>query len=98
MLWPLGRRIHMPAPFTDGYFRLASLEVYCGSTEPLPFVADDILVHFDDARSAATLELLAEFSGVTQVLLFTHHESVRDAAARLVRDGRATVVELGRVG
>lgn len=76
-------------------FRLASLEVYCRSAEPLPFVADDILVHFDDARSAATLELLAEFSGTTQVLLFTHHESVRVAAALLAGSGRATVVELG---
>jgi len=76
-------------------FRLASLEVYCRSAEPLPFIADDILVHFDDARSAATLELLAEFSGTTQVLLFTHHESVRDAATRMAGSGRATLVELG---
>lgn len=78
-------------------FRLASLEVYCGATEPLPFVADDILVHFDDPRSAATLDLLSDFAATTQVLLFTHHESVRDAAARLGA-ARATVVELGRDG
>lgn len=75
-------------------FRLASVEVYCGATEPLPFVADDILVHFDDARSVATLDLLSEFASTTQVLLFTHHESVRDAAIRMGA-GRATVVELG---
>lgn len=42
-------------------FRLASLENYGAATEPLPFLADDVLVHFDDDRSAATLELLAEF-------------------------------------
>jgi uncharacterized protein YhaN len=36
-------------------FRLASLESYGDLAEPLPFVADDILVHFDDARAKATL-------------------------------------------
>jgi uncharacterized protein YhaN len=77
-------------------FRLASLERYGESAEPLPFVADDILVHFDDARSKATLKLLAEFGKLNQVLLFTHHESVREAAARLVEEGRATIVELAK--
>jgi uncharacterized protein YhaN len=75
-------------------FRLASLERYGEAAEPLPFVADDILVHFDDARSKATLKLLAEFGQLNQVLLFTHHESVRNAAAELVDEGQATIVEL----
>ncbi len=64
-------------------FRLASIEQYGKAGEPIPFIADDILVHFDDARAAATLELLAEFSKTNQVILFTHHQSVRDAAAAL---------------
>ena len=72
-------------------FRLASLKAYCGAAEPLPFVADDILVHFDDERSEATLDLLSEFASTTQVLLFTHHRSVLRAAERLARDGRASV-------
>jgi uncharacterized protein YhaN len=42
-------------------FRLASLEGYGDSAEPLPFVADDILVHFDGPRAKASLGLLAEF-------------------------------------
>jgi hypothetical protein len=42
-------------------FRLASLESYGESAEPLPFIADDILVHFDDYRARATLDLLAGF-------------------------------------
>lgn len=75
-------------------FRLAGLESYCTSAEPLPFVADDLLVHFDDARTAAALEVLADFGSTTQVLLFTHHESVRDAVAPLVAVGRAEVVNL----
>ncbi len=77
-------------------FRLASLQSYGESAEPLPFVADDILVHFDDARAKATLELLAEFGKRNQVLLFTHHESVRDTALRLAQEGRANIVDLAK--
>jgi uncharacterized protein YhaN len=75
-------------------FRLASLAHYCAAAEPLPFIADDILVHFDDARSAATLELLADFSATTQVILFTHHLSVRRAAEPMAAAGRATLLDL----
>jgi uncharacterized protein YhaN len=77
-------------------FRLASLENYSASAEPLPFVADDVLVHFDDARAKATLTLLAEFGKRNQVLLFTHHESVRNAAAELAKEGRANIVDLAK--
>jgi uncharacterized protein YhaN len=79
-------------------FRLASLEHYAASTEPLPFVADDILVHFDDDRSSATLDLLARFAETNQVLLFTHHKSVRDDARRLEKQGVASIVEIERPG
>ena len=75
-------------------FRLASLENYATATEPLPFIADDILVHFDDARTQATLELLASFGQSNQVLLFTHHRSVRDAGVALALEGGANIVEL----
>lgn len=78
-------------------FRLASLENYATSTEPLPFVADDILVHFDDERGAATLDLLARFAETNQVLLFTHHKSVRDDARRLEEQGSAAIVEIDRM-
>jgi uncharacterized protein YhaN len=74
-------------------FRLASLANYSAAAEPLPFVADDILVHFDDERSAATLDLLADFAASTQVLLFTHHRSVLSAAERLAADGRASIAD-----
>ena len=75
-------------------FRLASLGNYCRATEPLPFIADDILVHFDDVRAEATLALLADFCATTQVLLFTHHESVRSAAKSLAAEERANIVDL----
>lgn len=77
-------------------FRLASLENYAGATEPLPFIADDILVHFDDERSRSTLNLLAEFGKTNQVLLFTHHRSVRALAAPLVQQGLANIIDLDR--
>ncbi|MGB7930786.1 MAG: AAA family ATPase [Gammaproteobacteria bacterium] len=62
--------------------RLASLEKYMESAEPMPFIVDDILVHFDDARAQATLGMLAELARRTQVILFTHH-------ARLVEQAKA---------
>jgi uncharacterized protein YhaN len=78
-------------------FRMASLDNYASATEPLPFIADDILVHFDDERSRSTLDLLAEFGKTNQVLLFTHHRSVRALAEPLVRQGLANIVDLDRV-
>jgi uncharacterized protein YhaN len=53
--------------------RLATLEKYLETKEPMPFIVDDILIRFDDDRARATLEVLADLSKKTQVLLFTHH-------------------------
>ena len=75
-------------------FRLASIYSYCRAAEPLPFVADDLLVHFDEERSAATLGMLAELGQVTQVLLFTHHQHVLELAQPLVERQAAAVVRL----
>ncbi|MBE7728497.1 YhaN family protein [Komagataeibacter sp. FXV3] len=82
-------------------FRLASVETYCKSAESLPFIADDLLVQFDDARSLGTLRVLADFARTTQVLLFTHHDSIRDMTRALrdeMRDGdvRINLQELPR--
>jgi uncharacterized protein YhaN len=63
--------------------RLATLEKYLQEAEPLPFVVDDILINFDDARTAATLAILAELSVLTQVILFTHHARVVEAARQV---------------
>jgi uncharacterized protein YhaN len=62
--------------------RLASLEQYLENSESLPFVVDDILLRFDDARAAATLEILAGLSKRTQVIFFTHHRHLVDLAQR----------------
>ncbi|ARW15492.1 YhaN family protein [Komagataeibacter europaeus] len=75
-------------------FRLASVETYCKSAESLPFIADDLLVQFDDARSLGTLRVLADFARTTQVLLFTHHDSIRDMTRALRDEMRAGDVRI----
>lgn len=63
--------------------RLASLEKYMESAEPMPFIVDDILVHFDDQRSRATLGVLAGLARKTQIILFTHHRRLVEQAQEL---------------
>lgn len=63
--------------------RLASLEKYMASAEPMPFIVDDVLVDFDDARSQAALNALAELAEKTQVILFTHHSQVVEQSRQL---------------
>ncbi|MET0005614.1 MAG: AAA family ATPase [Candidatus Thiodiazotropha sp.] len=63
--------------------RLASLEKYMESAEPMPLIVDDVLVDFDDARSQAALNALAELAEKTQVILFTHHSQVVEQSKQL---------------
>ena len=63
--------------------RLASLEKYMENSEPMPFIVDDVLVDFDDARSQAALNALAELAEKTQVILFTHHLQVVEQSRQL---------------
>lgn len=74
--------------------RLAALERYMDSAEPMPFIVDDILIQFDDDRSKATLKVLAEFGLKTQVILFTHHSRVVEQAKALGVDAPVSVHEL----
>lgn len=62
--------------------RLAGLDHYLDANEPMPFIVDDILIKFDDARAAAALQALAELSGRTQVIFFTHHRHLAELASR----------------
>lgn len=72
--------------------RLASLEKYMQSSEPMPFIVDDILVDFDDARSQAALSSLADLAKKTQVILFTHHSRVVEQSKKV--NGVVNVQEL----
>jgi uncharacterized protein YhaN len=56
--------------------RIAAIEAHATHAEPLPFIADDLLVQFDDRRAAAALTLLAGLGRTAQVILFTHHDHV----------------------
>jgi len=60
--------------------RLASLEKYMENSEPLPFIVDDILIRFDDERSVAALQVLAQLANRTQVIFFTHQSHLVDLA------------------
>jgi len=74
--------------------RFASIEKYMDSAEPMPFIVDDILVHFDDERSMATLGILAELAKKTQVIMFTHHRRLVEQAQKLKVEGRVCIQEL----
>ncbi|WP_457573662.1 AAA family ATPase [Desulfolithobacter sp.] len=60
--------------------RLASLLQRAEAGQAMPFIADDILINFDDDRSRAALDLLAEVGQKNQVILFTHHHRMVDLA------------------
>ncbi|MHC4875571.1 MAG: ATP-binding protein [Planctomycetota bacterium] len=67
--------------------RLASLDEYLSQHEAVPLLIDDLLIRFDDARSAAALRVLAEVSQHTQIIVFTHHEHVVDLAQKTIDAG-----------
>jgi uncharacterized protein YhaN len=63
--------------------RMATLEWRLESSEPMPFIVDDILINFDDERSKATLTALAGLSKKNQVILFTHHSQIMETAKEM---------------
>jgi uncharacterized protein YhaN len=63
--------------------RLATLEWRLDSGEPMPFIVDDILINFDDDRAQATLKAMAELGDRNQVILFTHHRRIVEAARKM---------------
>ncbi|WP_305042239.1 ATP-binding protein [Geoalkalibacter sp.] len=71
--------------------RLASLEWRLERHEAMPFIVDDILINFDDERSRATLQTLAELGRRNQVILFTHHRQVVETAEELREAGLVAV-------
>lgn len=71
--------------------RLATLEWRLEKHESMPFIADDILVNFDDDRSEATLKALAELAKKNQVILFTHHRQIVETVEALDMDGHVVV-------
>ena len=77
----------MSAGTTDQLYlalRVASVEDYFERASPLPFIADDLFINFDDERAAAGIGVLGKLAQRTQVLFFTHH-------LHLVEIARATL-------
>lgn len=64
--------------------------------ERIPIMLDDVLIAFDDERAAAALDLLEDIGREQQVVLFTHHESVKATAAS--KSGATALVSLAAPG
>jgi uncharacterized protein YhaN len=95
-----GKRVQV-AGLSDGTrdqlylaLRVASIERFLESNQPLPLILDDAFVHFDDARAEAALSVLAELAQRTQVLFFTHHGRMVELAHRALGRERAVIHHL----
>lgn len=73
--------------------RMVALRDHCAAAPALPFIADDILQTFDDARATATLLALGELSQEVQVIVLTHHAHLGRVAAGL-GDGRVQLLNI----
>jgi uncharacterized protein YhaN len=73
--------------------RLAALELHLEQTLPLPFIADDLFINYDDGRAKAGLEALAKLSVRTQVIFLSHHKHLVDVAHSVFGE-RLNVVHL----
>lgn len=73
--------------------RLAALELHLEHTVPLPFIADDLFINYDDGRAKAGLEALAKLSEMTQVFFLSHHEHLVPVALSVFGE-RLNVIHL----
>ncbi len=64
--------------------RFAVVEEHNATREPIPFIADDLLVNLDDRRAMAAFRTLARISQTSQVLLFTHHDHMVHLAKKAI--------------
>jgi len=74
--------------------RLGGLARYVKANGPMPFIVDDVLVHFDDDRSTAVLSAFGDLSKKTQIIFFTHHKHLVRLAESFVSDEILRVHEL----
>lgn len=71
--------------------RIAAIEDHARRATPLPFLADDLFITFDETRTEAAFAALAELGATTQVIVFTHHRHVADAATRALGDAAGQI-------
>ena len=74
--------------------RLAAVEENLSQGRRMPFVADDLFINFDEDRAATGIRLLASLAERTQVLFFTHHESLLEVAAAALARLDLSVIRL----
>src|SRR3546814_4455601 len=79
---------------SDLALRLAALELHLRQAPALPFIADDLFINYDDARSEAGLRALADLSEHTQVIFLSHHPHLVELARRVFGES-LNVVALG---
>lgn len=72
--------------------RLAALELHLQQAAPLPFIADDLFINYDDARAKAGLQALAALSEQTQVIFLSHHDHLLDTARSVFGDDMNVLV------
>ena len=60
--------------------RLALSKLICQDSESLPLFLDDALTQYDDGRMTSALKFLKEYSENNQLVMFTCHKSISDAA------------------
>lgn len=71
--------------------RLAAIEYHVRTVAACPVILDDILIHSDDARAFAALEVIGDLAKRTQVLFFTHHRRLAELGIK----AGAQLIELG---
>ena len=64
--------------------RLAAVENQLKHAQPLPFIADDLFINYDDKRAAQGFKALGELAVKSQVIYFTHHEHLIDVAQQAI--------------
>ena len=75
--------------------RLATLERYADEGRAMPLLLDDVLMTFDDGRSAAALRVFDELADRFQVILLTHHAHLTEVAAAILPEQRLHVHRVG---
>ena len=73
--------------------RLALLHQHLDQRPAIPFLGDDLFLGWDEERSAAGIEVLAELAKRTQVILLTHSHRLMEIAQTAAGD-RVSVTEL----
>ena len=74
--------------------RIAGIEKYLEVNEPIPFIVDDILIKFDEARARATFQVFLELSHKTQIIFFTHNIHLLDVASNVFKKNNLIIHEL----